>query len=229
MFADLRIEISGILFPGPARAGANGGSSGDLAQALLEDGELDPDIKQIIEREVSSGGIKVKVDPEYAHAQSIAVLSSLSCRLFCSGWLVLHNETDTPFITSDNPAPTIYLREGAYTDITYVPLTPKLALLTKRDPRTPEFRLEELDRYQRTQDEVASAKPEFVHLLNREMVRSAEMTILHSCRDQWLEVKPRGGSKITLCASRQVLVRLFSTGMRHAVLMSNHSLQARRL
>jgi len=48
--------------------------------------------------------IEIKIDREFAHAQGMRALIGMLYRYYCSHWLVLINETNIPFITSDNPA-----------------------------------------------------------------------------------------------------------------------------
>lgn len=115
----------------------------------------------------SHGGIKVSINPNYPKAMSIRILFDLQNKLQSFPWLIMKNETEIPFITSDNPVCLRYPQGGAFCDF-YVSLTPKVAILIHPIQKL-EFK---------TIDSLTSIKPEGVNEFNSLVVKCAEDMII---------------------------------------------------
>ncbi|MCX7167128.1 MAG: DUF4238 domain-containing protein [Rhodocyclales bacterium] len=148
---------------------------------------LDDATRAKLQREFEKGGIKTVVDRDYAHARGIASLTGVSDRLYCSHWLKLSNETDVPFITSDNP-PVIYPHGD--TDLTasiFVPLSPTDAVLISPNNDLPKPSKEDVQSYESAGDKYASVKREAAKRFNVLVVKSAERLVLCSTAEPWVE------------------------------------------
>lgn len=48
--------------------------------------------------------IEIEVNKKYIQAMGITKLSDLHKKLYTSPWMIVHNHTNIPFITGDNPS-----------------------------------------------------------------------------------------------------------------------------
>lgn len=153
----------------------------------VNDPDLAPEIKELYKEHIEKKNIEITVDPEYAHAKGISTLVGITHKLYCSKWIILFNNTKTPFITSDNPAILYYRNRSSQIANTFVPLTPKLGVLISPNPSTEVPTLEELKNYQHDEDQFAEIKEEFVQKFNDIIVKSAENIVIHSDAENWVE------------------------------------------
>jgi hypothetical protein len=116
-------------------------------------------------------------------------------RYYCSRWLVLINETDIPFITSDNPAILYYQDIQQQIAQTYVPLKPSMALLIRPDLNIDSPNFEDVKRYSNSEDGFGAIKKSYVNKFNEAIVKGAERMVLHQKKEDWLEELVRKYSK----------------------------------
>jgi hypothetical protein len=131
--------------------------------------------------------IETKIDRQFAHAQGMIALEGMTNRYYCSRWLVLTNETDIPFITSDNPAILYYQDMKQQIAQTYVPLKSSMALLIAPDLDMDYPSFEDVKRYSNSEDRFGIIKKSYVKKFNEAIVKSAERIVLHQKKDDWLE------------------------------------------
>jgi len=144
----------------------------DIVQDLynkLEEKELaNPDSKyrDVIETIRKHGGVEVEIKKSFPKAMGINSLINIQKVLATSPWIVFKNETETQFVTSDNPVCLQYWAP-AQCDF-YCPINPRLAIVIHplRDTAPHEG------------DRLGSLKPEGVDILNRLMVQSAEDKVI---------------------------------------------------
>ena len=129
----------------------------------------------------------LKIDRDFAHAQSMRTLEGVIHTYYCSRWLVLINETNIPFITSDNPAILYYQDMQQQIAQTYVPLKPSMALLIAPDLDYCRANFEDVKRYNNSKDRFGIIKQSYVKKFNEAIVKSAERIVLHQKKEDWLE------------------------------------------
>ena len=147
---------------------------------------LDNATRASLQNEFERGNIKSDVDRDYAHARGIASLTGIANRLYCSHWLMLHNETDVPFITSDNPA-VIYSHGANDRTSIFVPLSAKDAVLISPNDSIPRPTDADVHEFESAGDRYASIKKHAAERFNVLVVKSAERLVLHGKVEKWLE------------------------------------------
>lgn len=130
-----------------------------------------PDIKN---------NIAVKIDSKYPQAIGISALKEMSDRLFFCSWLRVENQTDIPFITSDNPFCFWYVKNSEQPWI-YVPITPKFAVLMR-----PFLDAKEAISYNHSLDDGEIAKPEFIGKMNDLIIGGAERIVISNVKSDEL-------------------------------------------
>lgn len=158
-----------------------------LAEHFHELGETTNEVRSALKEAIKTRGIKAVVDEEYVHAISIQHLVHSAYRFYCSHWLVLLNETDIPFVTSDNPAGLLYLGESPQHATIFVPLSPTLGVLIRSDDTIDRPTFEDVKRYEHQGDDYAHPKESFVASLNELTVQSAENIVIHSSEEEWVK------------------------------------------
>ncbi|MBU1259766.1 MAG: DUF4238 domain-containing protein [Planctomycetes bacterium] len=138
------------------------------------------------------------IEREHAHAQCMVSLDGVTYRYYCSSWMILINETNIPFITSDNPA--ILYRQDIQQQIaqTYIPLKPSMALLITPDLDIDDPTLEDAKRYSNSKNGfgfIPQSGVTCVNKFNEAIVKSAERMVLHQKKEDWLEQLVRKYSK----------------------------------
>lgn len=143
--------------------------------------------KETLKNVIAKEGLQVEVDRQFSHAMGISTLIKNTNRFFCSPWLIMYNDSPTPFVTCDNPA-TFYFPEGQ-PDIgqTYLPLTPRLAILIAPDPNVRQIDENYIDNYKHEDDRFSKIKPEKVSTFNTAITRNAERIVLHNASEEWVE------------------------------------------
>lgn len=139
--------------------------------------------------------IEINIDRDFAHAQSMRALIGLLHRYYCSHWLVLINETNIPFITSDNPAILYYKDIHQQIAQTYLPFKPSMALLIAPDLDIARPNVEDVNRYDNSHNIFGVIKESCVNKFNEAIVKSAERLVLHQNKEDWLEQLVRQYSK----------------------------------
>lgn len=112
------------------------------------------------------GGVEVEIKKSFSKVMGINSLINIQKVLATSPWIVFKNETETQFVTSDNP---VCLRYWAIAHCDfYCPLNPRLAVVIHplRDTEP------------REGDRLGSLNPEGVNILNQLMVQSAEDNVI---------------------------------------------------
>ncbi|MBY0463124.1 MAG: DUF4238 domain-containing protein, partial [Alphaproteobacteria bacterium] len=156
----------------------------------LIDGLLDPRIKILIKKELG-------------HALAIQNIVCVGYALVISDWSILENNTSKPFITSDNPAILIdFVPHHPYP--TYIPLTPRHAILIHVNPKNPHINdlSDLLERRDIITDELSEKMTEFskdrviqnftarkkaVEMLNCGIVKAAEDKIIANIEAEWIK------------------------------------------
>ena len=148
---------------------------------------LSKELKRTLREAYQEREIKIKIDRDFAHAQGISILFKTLHRCYCSHWLVLVNETNTPFITSDSPA--ILYREDIHQQWAqkYIPLKPSLALLIAPDFAIERPGIEDVRRYKNDKDAFGVVKQSYVRKFNEAIVKNAERIVLHQKKADWVE------------------------------------------
>jgi hypothetical protein len=93
-------------------------SDASLISALLDDGKVKP-----------------VADPDFIKAMVTKQLLHIAWILYNQNWTVLENETDVPFVTSDNPCSIFPDAPLGQPTTRLLPVTPRLALLATLDER----------------------------------------------------------------------------------------------
>jgi hypothetical protein len=119
----------------------------------------------------------------------IDALEKTTARLFYGAWLVLINESDRPFVTSDNPAVAYYASNEHSRASIYVPIAPDIAILIdanfngkpvvfplKRESSSP------LDRF-------AVLKTKYIEIFNDLIIKAAEQMVFSGNEEACLECK----------------------------------------
>lgn len=143
-----------------------------LAQRELEKGGS-PHVNAIrlIEKH---GGVKVAVKEEFAKAMGIKVLSDMALKFYQFPWVVLKNETEIPFLTSDNPVCLDYY--GSTGADFFFAVTPRLGILIHP------VRDDSEEKGKHLRDASAAVKPEGVDHYNRLVIKSAEDLVIFHCK-----------------------------------------------
>ena len=147
---------------------------------------LDDSTRAKLQREFERGGIKTLVDRDYAHARGIASLTGVADRLYCSHWLKLRNDTNLPFITSDNPAVIYPHGEADSRSSVFVPLSPIDAVLISPNDELPEPAKVDVQNYMSSDDQYGLVKRDAIKRFNVLVVKSAERLVLHSTEEKWI-------------------------------------------
>ncbi|HEY0893473.1 MAG TPA: DUF4238 domain-containing protein [Cellvibrio sp.] len=157
-----------------------------VIKECIGDSKLEPDIRNLFEQHQNERCIEVEITPEYAHAMAINALVDGANSLFCSHWLVLFNNTEIPFITSDNPAVLYYENDHNCIAKTFIPLSPSLGvLITPFYISGPPSKID-MQEFNHDNDLNREIKEEYVYMFNELIVRSAEKLVLHSEKKEWL-------------------------------------------
>lgn len=160
----------------------------NIMSSKLEEYEgLSSETKTLISNAINEKKITLDIDREYAHAYGIKSLIDTLHRFYCSPWLVLKNNTNIPFITSDNPATLYYKDNNPQFANIYVPIKPSLAILISPDISIQRPNHDDVVKYTNEQDRFATIKQSYVKLFNKLVVKSAEKLVLHKTSEGWIE------------------------------------------
>jgi uncharacterized protein YneF (UPF0154 family) len=84
---------------------------------------------------LNDGRVKTVADPDFIKAMVTKQLLHIAWVLYNQPWTVLENETDVPFVTSDNPCSIFPDAPLGQPTTRFLPVTPSLALFTSLDER----------------------------------------------------------------------------------------------
>jgi hypothetical protein len=167
-------------------------STNMLAQQMQARPDLFPDAKPLPQEKfdqiMESGGLIANVDPKHSHARMIANLVDLQWHLYKSPWLVMVNETESPFLTSDFPVAFYYPKPDSQIPYRYVPISPKFGILIKLslDPADRKFPKVEMKKYPNTTVDIRDIKHDFVRILNTLTVQGAESLVISDRKEDWI-------------------------------------------
>ncbi len=93
-------------------------------------GKADPMLRDGVQM-LRDGTMTLSTEPDYVRAQNAVHVTKLMWRLYNASWRVLVNDTDTEYVTSDNPAS--FVDQGNWTGrpppfLRYLPITPRVCL-----------------------------------------------------------------------------------------------------
>ena len=163
-----------------------------LARQMQENPERFPDVEplpsDIFEQIMESGGLTAKVDPKHTHARTMQNLVNLQWHFYKSSWMVLKNETDNPFLTSDFPVAYYYPNLSSAIPYRYVPISPEYAILINlslhdADRKAPK---EPIKEYPITDINISEIKPKFSKILNKLTIQGAEKFIISAYDQPWI-------------------------------------------
>ncbi|MGE0278494.1 MAG: DUF4238 domain-containing protein [Alphaproteobacteria bacterium] len=83
---------------------------------------------------MEAGEIELRVDPDYVKAIVTKQLIQQCCLLYHQDWAVLHNETEFPFLTSDNPCAFLESDRAIGIPTRIWPITPRVAISVRYNP-----------------------------------------------------------------------------------------------
>lgn len=102
--------------------------------------------------------------------------------------MILDNETDSPFLTSDFPVAYYYTKPQAQIPFRFVPLSPKYAVLIKPslDKSARKSPREAFEKYPITEIDIRSVRPDFPKILNKLTIQGAEQFVISSYDAPWI-------------------------------------------
>jgi len=136
----------------------------------------DEETKSIIGKAIEQKNIDVEIDRQFPHAMGISSLIKLTERYFYCKWLVLLNNLEVPFLTSDNPAVTYYHTNDHSRGRIYVPVAPDVAILINADLG---------------EDRFAEPKAKYVEVFDDLIIKAAEKRVFSNSAESWIEAKVR--------------------------------------
>jgi hypothetical protein len=96
--------------------------------------KIDEDLAECVEL-LKRGELGIATEPDYIKALATKNLMSYAWLSYNTDWLILRNDTEQPFITSDNPVAYQYSGVHGSPVWRYLPITPTLCLRIEYDPR----------------------------------------------------------------------------------------------
>ena len=97
-------------------------------------GTLELENREALES-LERGDVRIDTDPDYVKAVATKHLVDYAIATYNADWIIIENETDVPFITSDNPV--AYWDRGVNVQptIRFLPITPQICVEIKFDSR----------------------------------------------------------------------------------------------
>ncbi len=151
----------------------------------------DEETRQIIKNLIEQKQITTEIDRQFPHALGISQLIGITARFLNGRWLVMINESNRRFITSDNPAIAYYHNNDATMAQIYVPIAPDIAILIAADPDSNEIKDRAIKNSASLNDCFAAPKTQYIDKFNELIIRAAEERVLHRSVDKQLEQKVR--------------------------------------
>jgi len=162
-----------------------------LLRTVLEEPEKYPELKPpydgFIEDIIEKGGLRPIIDPKYVHYMSVSAILDIAWNFYKSPWMILHNETSSPFLTNDSPVAFYYPKQNTQIPYRYVPISPNFAILIKpsldiKDKKHPI----DLEYLPDTETDIRSIKERFVKILNALTVQGAERWVVSAYDKLWI-------------------------------------------
>lgn len=146
---------------------------------------LPPDV---FEQLMASGGLVAKIDPKHTHARTMQNLVDLQWHFYKSPWMILDNQTDSPFLTSDFPVAYYYPKPHSQLPYRFAPISPRYAVLIKpslddADRKAPK---ESFGKFPSTETAIRSIRPEFPKILNKITIQGAEQFVISAYDAPWI-------------------------------------------
>lgn len=155
----------------------------------------DEETSQIIKNLIEQKQITTEIDRQFPHAIGISQLLRIIVRFLNGRWLVMINESNRPFITSDNPAIAYYHNNDATMAQIYVPLAPDIAILMAAEPDDNESEDIAIRNSASLNDCFAVPKTQYIDKFNELIIRGSEERVLHRSFDKQLEQKVRANAE----------------------------------
>jgi hypothetical protein len=132
---------------------------------------------------IDAGKVKLEIDPNYIHAVSASQMLEHAIRLYNSDWIIVANDTDIDFLTSDNPSAIEdpgQFRGGVGGLTRYLPITPRLCIVC--EPMHPEIMRGKFELTDPPKGRVrfATTSKDHIKEINRVIVKCAEDLVLSS-------------------------------------------------
>lgn len=155
-------------------------------EMLERRGELDPLLKEGLES-IDSGLLEITVEPDFIRAKVTQSLMNFACMIYNLDWLVVKNETDHLFITSDNPVAMDFAGPGTPMR-RLLPITPRLCLSVRMDGEqmkrlTPDDMQRVIASSPKGRIYHAQARPQGVRETNKLVVQCADELVFSSAED----------------------------------------------
>lgn len=147
--------------------------------------------REIIEMLIEQKQIMTEIDKQFPHAVGISQLQSITACFLSGTWLVMINESDHPFITSDNPAVAYYHSKDVTMAHIYIPIAPDIALMIAGDPLAKSIDPGFISNLGSPTDRFGMPKIDYIDKFNELIIRAAEDRVLHHSVDRNLEQKVR--------------------------------------
>ena len=148
-----------------------------------------PPLPENLEKFIDKGNLlKAKIDPKYSHAVGISLLNSTHWNIYKSDWLILINDTDNLFLTSDFPVTYYYPDQNSQLPYRFVPISPRIGMLItpnlkEEDHNAPRT---ELESWPETEVQFSEIKPKYPKIFNTLTVKSAERFVISSQKKEWI-------------------------------------------
>lgn len=137
---------------------------------------------------IREGVLRVEVDPNHIQLATTRKLLVYACLAYNLDWLVKVNDTDQPFLTSDNPVAMRF--SGRHLDplTRLFPITPQVALEVTYNPKTlPRISVDDVPEIMNSspRGKVRRSRAEagYVRMVNRFVVQCAESLVFSSRPD----------------------------------------------
>jgi len=147
--------------------------------------------RQIVKMLIEQKQITTEIDRQFPHALGISQLLSIAARFLNGSWLIMINESDRPFISSDNPAVAYYHSKDVTVAQVYIPIAPDIALLIAGDSDAKSIDAGVIRNPVSSKDCFAVPKLHYIDKFNELIIRAAEERVLHHSVDNELERKVR--------------------------------------
>jgi hypothetical protein len=172
----------------------------------------EPDLKlKAMLAEIDSGHYRIEAEREAIRAVNVTHLSRFAWQLYNADWIVIRNDSDTDFITSDNPVafddPGPW-RGGEGGLPRYLTLTPRLCLYGLMDPRGTHDDEPDFTRLPRGIVKWASIPLRGVERVNRAVAKCAEDLVISSSELPTVE------TLVAECARFKVVVEFVDLRLR---------------
>lgn len=131
------------------------------------------------------GALKLEANAEYIKALITRQLLTYACLTYNLDWVLIENDTELPFLTSDNPVALDYSGKPGAPVTRMLPITPKLCVSLTYDPvRADRLDIRDVPRIMHSPPQGmvtrAKAKTAGVRALNRLIVQCAENLVFAS-------------------------------------------------